>query len=469
MLKDFGKSYVLNLHGSVRRSRKPPPGKSDENVFDIMQGVCITFFIKKNEKTEQASLFYQDLWGKREEKYEFLSKNIVPSTTWLTLKPKSPQFFFVPFYEKEEYEDFVPLKEIFIESSTGIKTHRDNFIVCPEKKILINRLEKFIQKNDVVSDEEIKEEFKLKETDSWKISKAREKLKKEGILTEKIKEYHYRPYDFRWTYHSSIVMNRARGELLENISKSNFTLVTTRQVTDPPFDHVFISNKLSDICLLSTKTKESAYFFPLKRIENGIEISNISEKLRNYIKKILKKDVEPEELFFYVYAILFSKKYRKQYDHSLLRDFPKIPITRKKDLFIQMVKLGKELADLHLLNTESLSITTEYPISGSNTVEKISYDEKQNRLYINEEQYFTNISPDIWQFKIGVYKVLDKWLNEKKNKTLLPSDIDIFQKIVNSAYDSNIFQKKIDELFSSIVDEIIEFNEFQNSNKINEF
>jgi len=467
LLKDFDSIYILNLHGSVRRSEKPPDGQSDENVFDIQQGVSISFFIKSNNKNDNASVFYYDLWGKREEKYEFLSKNIVPTTKWKSLSPKAPHYFFSPITERDEYKKFVSVTQIFDESSTGVKTHRDNFIVCPTKKILVQRLDKFI-KLDGYSNEELLGEFNLKETNDWGIAGARERLSNENIIDDRIKEYHYRPYDFRWTYHSPIVMNRSRGELISNVSSSNMALVTTRQVTDPPFEHVFITDKLSDICLLSTRTKESAYIFPLNKITNGIEISNISKNLVDFLKTYFKKDVKPKDVFFYVYSVLYSKEYRKKYASSLLRDFPKIPVTSDKELFYEMVKYGEQLTDLHLLKNKQTKIVSEYPISGTNEVGKNAFKHNERKVFINDTQYFSNITQDVWEFKIGDYRVLEKWLNGKKNKILSPTDVDIFQQIVAMIYSTIIIQQKIDKLFSLLVTDL-QTIEIDANQKINDF
>ncbi len=456
LLDDFNQIYILNLHGSVRRNENPPNGKSDENIFDIMQGVSIIFLIK-TQSPLKSEIFYQDLWGTREEKYEFLTKNFIDTTKWLKLTPKSPNYFFAFLNEKEEYSDFVPLSDIFIEKSTGVKTHRDKFIVCTEKETLLERLEKFSNTSQI-SDQEIQDEFSLKETDSWKISTARKKFKIKGIDDKKIKLYHYRPFDFQFTYHSPILIDRSRGELIGSISDSNIALAVTRQVSDPPFHHVFVTNSLSDICLISTKTKESAYFFPMFRILDGVEVSNMS---RNFIlnwQNILAITISELEIFDYIYALLNSEEFRKKYINSLLRDFPKIPIISDKKIFLNLVDLGGKLRDLHLLKNSSLSIISEYPISGNNLIERVRYDENEHRIYVNRDQYFSNISLEIWDFRIGSYYLVKKWLDTKTKTYLTSHDIDIFQNIVNMIHETKILQKRIDSIFPSVLENVVKID-----------
>ena len=456
LLEDFDQIYILNLHGSVRRNENPPEGKLDQNVFQIMQGVSIIFLIKSPTPTK-SQVFYQDLWGTKEEKYDFLSKNFLETTKWLELSPKSPNYFFAFLNEEEEYSNFVSLNDIFIEKSTGVKTHRDKFIVCKEEETLRERLEKFSNISEI-SDQKIQDEFSLKETNSWKINTARKKFKIKDAENIEIKLYHYRPFDFQFTYHSPILMDRSRGELIGSISNSNIALAVTRQVSDGAFDHVFITNTLSDICLISTKTKESAYFFPMFRTLNGVEVSNISKNFIKNWQNIMGTNISEIEIFNYIYALLHSEKFRKKYINSLLRDFPKIPIISDKKIFLNLVNLGGKLKDLHLLKNSSLSIISEYSISGTNMIKQVKYDEKEQRIYVNQDQYFSNISLKIWDFKIGSYYLLKKWLDTKMNTCLTSHDIDMFQKIVNVINETKILQKRIDSIFPTVLENVVKMD-----------
>jgi predicted helicase len=50
LMKSFDEIYILNLHGNVMKNEKCPDGSKDENVFNIRQGVAVTFFIKKKSR-----------------------------------------------------------------------------------------------------------------------------------------------------------------------------------------------------------------------------------------------------------------------------------------------------------------------------------------------------------------------------------------------------------------------------------
>ncbi|GAG75538.1 unnamed protein product, partial [marine sediment metagenome] len=108
LLETFDEIYILNLHGSSRIGEKTPEGNKDENVFDIQQGVAIALYIKHEKPQKEKKVYYTDLWGLREEKYEYLFGNDIQTTKWQKIEPLEPYYFFVPkdFTLKDEYEKF---------------------------------------------------------------------------------------------------------------------------------------------------------------------------------------------------------------------------------------------------------------------------------------------------------------------------------------------------------------------------
>ena len=139
LLESFDEIYILNLHGNSRIGEKCPDGSKDENVFDIQQGVSIALFIKKEKKRKACRVFYQDVYGLRESKYQVFKRNMTFDTTkWKTLKPSEPYYFFVEkdFSLQAKYDKFISIPEIFDKYSSGVKTHRDHFVVGLQKKKL---------------------------------------------------------------------------------------------------------------------------------------------------------------------------------------------------------------------------------------------------------------------------------------------------------------------------------------------
>ena len=104
---------------------------------------------------------------------------------------------------------------------------------------------------------------------------------------------------------------------------------------------------------------------------------------------------------------------------------------------------GAELAALHLLEAPALEkLITSFSVPGSNLVEKVRYvippgpplekggEIGQGRVYINDQQYFEGVPPEVWAFQVGGYQVLHKWLKDRKGRSLAFADLHHYQKVV---------------------------------------
>ena len=155
--------------------------------------------------------------------------------------------------------------------------------------------------------------------------------------------------------------------------------------------------------------------------------------------------VKPEDIFDYVYASLHSPSYRAKYKDFLKSDFPRIPPAKDSKSFWQLVKLGGQLRKLHLLDEKELgTLTTTYPVSGTNEVEKLEY--KDGKVYINLTQYFDGVSQEVFDFYIGGYQPAQKWLKDRKGQSLTYDDIRHYQQIIAAQFKTIEIMKKIDIL-----------------------
>jgi len=468
LLKSFNEIYILNLHGNARIGEKCPDGSKDENVFDIMQGVSIALFIKNKEQESFGKVYYQDVYGLRKNKYNFLDSNDIKTIVWKELKPTEPYYFFVEkdFSLQAHYDKFFPVSEIFNKFSSGVKTHRDHFVVGFTKEEIKQRMRTFTSD---LPDDLVKQSLNLKDTNNWKTKSARNKLGKED-WGKSILSYSYRPFDIRHICYRNELIDRNRIEVMRNFFYKNLGLVTTRQLSTNLFFHVFITDNISDICLPSIKTKESGYIFPLYfypdidkkdlfnyKKEREERKSNINYKLFKILLDTYKNQPSSEEIFYYIYATLYSNIYRKKYEEFLKINFPRIPFTKKYDLFREICKLGKRLVDLHLLKSRELDPPLcKFQGKGDYRVEKIKYDEKEKRIYFNEKQYFEEIPQDIWQYQIGSYQVCRKWLKDRKGRCLSLEDITHYCKMVTALQKTIEIQKEIDNIYKEIEKDIIE-------------
>jgi predicted helicase len=263
-------------------------------------------------------------------------------------------------------------------------------------------------------------------------------------LEDKIVDYLYRPFDVRKMPYDSTLIQRLRTNVMNHMRKDNIALVTCKKQTSFNFQHVLVSNAVTDRCAVSLQTGEVGYVFPLYLYsEGGSKTPNLDEEIVSSLEKIVGSTT-PEDIFDYIYAVLHSPSYREKYKEFLKIDFPRVPYPKDKKQFEGLVALGRELREIHLLESPKVSeFITTYPVSGSDTVEKISY--KNGNVYINSEQYFGNVPDVAWNFYIGGYQPAQKWLKDRKCRVLTNEDIEHYQKIIAALVETNRIMKEIDK------------------------
>ena len=457
LLKYLDTLYIMDLHGNSLLKETTPEGNVDQNVFDIQQGVAILIAVREKSEPdyfstayksrdgvkEMAKVLYYDVWGRREEKYKFLESASLDSVDWIELQPTEPNYFFAPKnldYE-DEYKKELSITDIFPLHAAGSQTRRDNVCVDYDKENLINRFSDIAINTNL---EELKQKYNIKDTEYWSLEKAKLHIQ-ENEIKSKLLLYAYRPFDNRWVYYNPNIIERgdSRKELMGHLLKgNNIALLSCRQQVEPGFYHIFCSEILTERCIVSLKSRELTYVFPLYTYPNTeneqtnlfIEKNpNLSPKFLEAIKEKLGKIPTPEEIFYYAYAIFHSPTYRTRYAEFLKIDFPRLPLTSNQKLFHELAIKGEELVNLHLMKSDILNtLTTTYQAIGDNQVTEVTYNSELQRVYINKQSYFTDIPPHIWEFKIGGYQVLDKWLKDRKNanRKLSLEEIDHYQKIV---------------------------------------
>ena len=488
LLKSFDEIYIVNLHGDTRKKEVCPDGSKDENVFDIMQGVSINIFLRytqniEDEKLinvnsithkysrENAAVYYYDLYGKREYKYNFLLDNNIKSIEWHKLEYKEPFFLFVKQDEelREEYDNFYSVKDMFILSSVGIMTGRDKFCMSYNNSICsLNQLKSNINRVIQLDTETARKELDLGEDSrDWKIKNVKKELCDTNNSDDNYKIVNYRPFDKRWTYYtgkSTGFHSMPRGMCMEHfINNVNIGLVCYKGTKLQEISNLFISNEMIDLNLVGQgssifplylyKTNNSKKLFGIGKDINVIDCSDPFEKsnkienftlnFRNFIDNKYGFHFSPEEVLGYIYAILFHKTYRTKYIDFLKIDFPKIPFTDSKDIFIKLSSLGTQLYNLHLMKDNDLNADIGeglYKDDKNNKIEKPVYNEKENKLFINKTLYFDKVSKEVWLYKIGGYQVLDKYLKSHKGEDI---DYSYFQKIIQVLYKSLIIESEI--------------------------
>jgi predicted helicase len=181
---------------------------------------------------------------------------------------------------------------------------------------------------------------------------------------------------------------------------------------------------------------------------------NISPELMGQLTQHFKKAPPPEQIFFYIYAVLYSNTYRTKYAEFLKIDFPRIPFTKDYNLFIKMGDYGKRLVDLHLLKSPELdSPIAKFQGKGNNKVEKLRYE--GTSLFINENQYFEGLEPEVFEYQIGGYQVCDKWLKDRKDRKLSLEDIKHYCNIVTAIQKTIEIQKAMDDIYQKVENNVM--------------
>jgi len=172
-------------------------------------------------------------------------------------------------------------------------------------------------------------------------------------------------------------------------------------------------------------------------------------------------DISPEDVFHYIYAVLYSPPYRERYNEFLKSDFPRIPFAADAEAFRALAAVGAELVALHLLKSPALDAPiTKFRVPGDNHVAKNKaagrrYDADAQRVYINKEQYFDNIPEHLWTYRIGGYQVLDKWLKDRAERRLTPAEVRHYCRTATALAETLKLQQRLAELYPAVEKETI--------------
>ena len=469
LLKTFDKIYVLDLHGNNKKKETAPDGSADVNVFDIEQGVSINIFIKTGKKKPNVlgQVFHYDLFGKRDLKYDFLSEKSLKTIPFSSFTPFQNSFVFKKIDESKllQYQKGVNPVNLFQINVMGFQTHRDEFAIDFEMDEIKNRAKDLINKD--VSNDDIYKKYSISDNRDWKLAKARNEIQSDNNWGNKATYCAYRPFDNRPCYFSYVMMDYPRKELIQNVlGKENILIGIGRQglaIGDIEWCLTTVSKNPVDANIFR---RGGINLFPLYLYPNNNGQQTIglaAERTPNLNPEIVGQIAEglgltftaekeaaegtfaPIDLLDYIYAVLHSPRYRETYKEFLKIDFPRVPYPKDAATFWQLVALGGELRQIHLLESPAVEqYITQYPVGGNNAVDKPTY--QNGRVYINAEQYFDSVPEVAWSFYIGGYQPAQKWLKDRKGRQLAFEDILHYQKIIVALTKTDRLMKEIDRI-----------------------
>jgi predicted helicase len=476
LMQTFDEIYVLDLHGNSKKKETAPDGSKDENVFDIQQGVAIFFGIKTGEKASGATadVHHAEVYGKREDKHDFLNDSSWQELEWTKLSPQEQYYFFTDkdMTAQADYLQGVKLDELFPENVTGIVTMGDDYAISHSKNELRQRLEKTAR--ELPTEDELRTDFSLgKNYPKFLLGN----MPNFEFNDEKLVPITYRPFDTRWTYFDNGVLWRWRHSVMQHfVGHENYGFISKRGV-DVPGPPSFISDNLLESRAFSNPGSQGVdYFYPLYLYPEGDTLFEDERERKPNLEPELIEEIAdglglefvsdhaddgagesgtftPLDILDYCYAVLHSPHYREKYQEFLKIDFPRVPFTDDSDLFFKLAKKGSKLRKLHLLENISSDFATTFPESGSMEVTKYEFepseaDKDVGKIWINDSQYFGNVQKAVWEFYIGGYQVLRTWLRYRKRDgvTLTSDDIEHLQKVMVSLDGTIELMKEINEL-----------------------
>ncbi len=466
----FNWMQFIDLHGNGRLKEKSSEGMLDENVFDILAGVCISLLASLPHQSLRRAR--SDLLGSREYKYAWLVAKSASTTDTISFSAAAPQHSFLAVEEglAREYAKGVFLPELFGTGNyredktrrygSGFKTQQDEFAIGFERNEIRNNVQYLLAADTTESD--LRSRFVMCGTEQWSFGLARKELKAidwEALISPCV----YRPFDVRFTVLHRGVASNPRTQVMSQFLRPNLGLCVGRQgqAIPGPWNIVFVTRFPEDqnIFYRGGNTNFPLYWYSDSRglsLDAG-KSTNLSliflERIATALR--LQRNLEigmpdglaPEDIFHYVYATLHSPGYRSRYAEFLKIDFPRLPLTGSLELFRALAQLGGQLTALHLLESPRLDKPIiEFVGSRHSEIEKISWS--RNTLWVNKAQTtgFQGVREEVWNFHIGGYQVCAKWLKDRKGRSLSTEDISHYQKVVVALSETILLMAEIDEV-----------------------
>jgi Type ISP C-terminal specificity domain/N-6 DNA Methylase len=422
LFETFDQIQIIDLGGEIG-------DEDDENVFDITKGVAIALFTKR--AGIKKGVFFSKQGGSRIAKYNFGVRESVGSIDWTELAPNAPNFFGVPKSEvgRLVYDSWHPVDAIFEIGSTGVLTARDPFAIATSGDEVLRRT--FLL-SDISKRTVLLEEFPVWKAGDESLAIADRHFATIGVEKEKVREIQYRPFDTQFYYDSDETIFRRRNKVMQHMNRDAIGLAVCRLVKGGDWRHCLVSSQPTDDSTVSDKSKERGYLFPLYLRTASGDLENVSSIVRTYLDARYAHHYEPEDILGYIYAILHSPSYRRRYAEFLRIDFPRIPFCDTKPQFDALSKLGWEMVQAHLLKKLPRQNLADIQGKGESKVEAVRYSPQEKAIYINADCSFAPMPEEVWNFHIGGYQVLDKYLKSRKGRTLSLDEIRHISKVADS-------------------------------------
>lgn len=374
LLDEFTSIYIFNLRGNARTSGEQRR-KEKDNVFGqgTRTSVTITCLVKNKRRKSDKVIYYYDIgdYLSREQKLNTIKKfRDISNIKWKIIKPDENNDWINK--KSDKFEKFIPLidkeNSVFTISSSGVTTARDYWVYNFNKSRLLKNMKKMIDtynievKKNLMNINDIKNSVTNDET---KISWSRALLnslkngKEKDLDCNKVNEALYRPFCKEYFYYSSD-FNECQYKTRKLFKEKNPTIIINGTSSGKEFS-CLMTDKVFNFHTLSTSMAFPLYYYDdtesiqTSFMDNKNKYDGISDWIFEIvIEKYKNKSLTKEDVFYYVYGILYSNEYRNKFAADIKKSLPRIPIVDDYEEFIKFSEAGRKLADLHL-NYEKVS------------------------------------------------------------------------------------------------------------------
>ncbi|MBI5101763.1 MAG: N-6 DNA methylase [Nitrospirae bacterium] len=467
--------------GKVTPEGKPDPSvfSTEWNRDGIRVGTAVGLLVKTGRQRnvdESPVVRFRHFWGagKRAELLSSLDVKDFDAQYAVTSPSKENRLSFRPSDIGHYYLSWPKLDDLCSVKSDGLFEKRDGALIDIDRSALEARMKQYFDSSQEWADLKTVGHKLTVDAARFDARKARDKvLKSESFSDVQIRRYVVRPFDVRWCYYSPTrpLWNEPRPTLWKHSVTGNSCLVSRlKSGKTSKGSPLFFSTALVDGQVISVNPSA----FPMRLILHGEKkatlpglqevdsiTGNLSPTSRAYLSSLGFHDPDTDRetselIWLHALAIGYSPSYLAENADGIRQDWPRIPLPQGKDELLASAILGRQIATL--LDTEhpvsgvtsgkilddlkgiavfqridgkpanpetgDLDITAGWGHAGKGGVTMPGKGKLIDRgngsydIFLNENTCWCNVPKDVWEYTIGGYQVIKKWLSYRE-KTLL--------------------------------------------------
>jgi hypothetical protein len=470
LLDAFDEIYVFDLQGNQRLWVK---GIVDEKVFpDVQQGVAMTVLVRRGAaKTGLASVRHRAMKGTRAEKYAAASVGGLGDAAWREVSPSGPFWSFAPADTSPAGEDaavgydtWPSVVDLFPVSSSGVQSSHDNLVSDVTAETVGEKMRQVADRS--ISDVVLKERYLVTENARWEWAKQRKAFS--GFDKAKVIPWLYRLFDRRYVYWDPVFVQWPRAKVMRHLLPRPIGLGGDHRLA-------LVVQRSRPIATIATIVRGPAtahvtgnwcHVYPL-RLSDATSAEtllpapdewreNVNGDLVTRLAKPYGRRPPVEEIAWYALAVLSAPSYRRRFAAALAIDHPRVPFPADATAFTELVRLGEELGEAHLLEAP-VTADIRFEGAGTNAVEDVTYEASTGRISVNSTQAFTGVPLEAWLWGEG-FRPLEHYLVERRGRRLDTDQIQAFESAIHAVRECIRLAPALDAALDAVLGASLEFD-----------